>query len=638
MPVPDDPNRRKPTPRPIETPDESVGMDELLKMYDTKMSEFAEGDIVRGRVVQVTPTEVIVDIGFKSDGVLPREEMGGQGSDTDLKRGDEIEVYIERLEDSSGYVLLSREKAARMLVWDKIEDAFKSGDPVTGRVIDRVKGGLSVDVGVKAFLPGSLIDVRPVKNLDTMKGQEFTFKVISFDKKRNNVVLSRKAIVEVEQEGKKRQTFKELEEGKVTHGVVKNITDYGVFVDLGGVDGLLHITDISWGRVNHPSEFFNVSDEIEVVVLKFDPSNERVSLGYKQKTPDPWLDVVERYPLGSKVQGKVVSLTDYGAFVELEDGVEGLIHVSEMSWTRKVRNPSKILSAGTKVDAVVSDVNVSNRRISLSLKALEENPWNTIDQRYPVGSTISGKVRNLTDFGAFVEVEDGIDGLIHISDMSWNRRLKHPSEVLKKGDTVEARITSIDPENQRLSLSIKEFLPNEWDNYAKQHQVGEEVVGHVSKITDFGMFVRLSEGVEGLAHVSEIDRDGRTKLDKIFTPGEAVRAKVIKIDWNEKKIGLSLRDVALLTDEEKLQYEVQIEHTESLDEHTESLDEHTESLGDHTESQGEHTEVSSEHTDAQHTTDEEAQSTSAPSADASPHEAGDELAAPSDEPELKVQD
>jgi len=554
MSVPDDPKRGKPVTRPIESPDESVGMDELLKMYDTKMSQFAEGDIVRGRVVQVTPSEIIVDIGFKSDGVLPREEMRGEATDT-LKRGDEIEVYIERLDDSSGYVLLSREKAARMMIWDKIEEAFKSGDPVPGRVIDRVKGGLSVDVGVKAFLPGSLIDVRPVKNLDVMKGKDFLFKVISFDKKRNNVVLSRKAIVEVEQAGKKQQTFKELEEGKSTHGVVKNITDYGVFVDLGGVDGLLHITDISWGRVNHPSEFFNVGDEIEVIVLKFDPANERVSLGYKQKSADPWADVVERYPLGSKVQGKVVSLTDYGAFVELEDGVEGLIHVSEMSWTRKVRNPSKILSAGTVVEAVVSDVNVSNRRISLSLKALEENPWSTIDQRYPVGSTISGKVRNLTDFGAFVEVEEGIDGLIHISDMSWNRRLKHPSEVLKKGDTVEARITSIDPENQRLSLSIKEFLPNEWDNYAKEHQVGEEVVGTVSKITDFGMFVRLSEGVEGLAHVSEIERDGKAKLDKIYNPGEVVRARIIKIDWNEKKIGLSLRDVTLLTDEEKQEHE-----------------------------------------------------------------------------------
>jgi small subunit ribosomal protein S1 len=442
-----------------------------------------------------------------------------------------------------------------MLIWDKIEAAYKDDQPITGRVVDRVKGGLAVEVGgVKAFLPGSLIDTKPVKNLDALRGHEYNFKIVSFDKKRNNIVLSRRAIVEVEQASAKKDTFARLEEGKLTHGVVKNITDYGVFVDLGGVDGLLHITDISWGRVNHPSEYFNVGDEIEVIVLKFDPAAERVSLGYKQKSQDPWVDVVERYPLGTKVGGKVVSLADYGAFVELEEGVEGLIHVSEMSWTRKVRNPSKLLSIGTHVDAVVSDVNVQNRRISLSLKALEQNPWETIGERYPVGATISGKVRNLTDFGAFVEVEEGIDGLIHISDMSWNRRLKHPNEVLKKGDTVTARVINVDGENQRLSLSIKEFLPNEWDNFAKAHQVGEEVIGSVAKITDFGLFIRLADGVEGLSHVSEINRDPKVKLDKMFHLGEAVRARIIKIDWTDKKIGLTTRDVEPLTDAEREQH------------------------------------------------------------------------------------
>jgi small subunit ribosomal protein S1 len=336
--------------------------------------------------------------------------------------------------------------------------------------------------------------------------------------------------------------------------VVKNITDYGVFVDLGGVDGLLHITDVSWGRVNHPSEYFNVGDEIEVVVLKFDPTAERVSLGYKQKSQDPWHDVVQRYPLGSKVHGRVVSLTDYGAFIELEEGVEGLIHVSEMSWTKKVRNPSKLLAMGAEVDAVVTDVNVANRRISLSLKALEQNPWDTIAERYPIGAVITGKVRNLTDFGAFVEVEDGIDGLIHISDMSWNRRLKHPNEVLKKGDAVQARVISVDGDNQRLSLSIKEFLPNEWDNFAKSHNVGDELIGNVAKITDFGLFIRVADGVEGLAHISEISRDPKAKLDKTFHAGEAVRTRIIKIDWTDKKIGLSTRDVAPLTDEEIAQH------------------------------------------------------------------------------------
>jgi small subunit ribosomal protein S1 len=553
---------------------EGLGMDELLDIYDKKMASINEGDIIRGRILKVGASETVVDIGYKSEGLLPTAEITGYDGKVKVKPGDELDVFLERLEDSSGYVILSREKAERMLVWDRIEATFKADEAISGRVIDRVKGGLAVDVGgVKAFLPGSLIDTKPVKNLDTMRGQELKFKIVSFDKKRNNIVLSRRAIVEVEQEQQKKETFGRLEEGKLTHGTVKNITDYGVFVDLGGVDGLLHITDISWGRVNHPSEYFNVGDEIEVVVLKFDPSAGRVSLGYKQKSPDPWLDVVERYPLGTKVHGRVVSLTDYGAFVELEEGVEGLVHVSEMSWTRKVRNPSKMLSIGAEVEAVVSDVNVQNRRISLSLKALEQNPWDTIGERYPIGAVITGKVRNLTDFGAFVEVEEGIDGLIHISDMAWNRRLKHPSEVLKKGDNVQARVINVDGENQRLSLSIKEFLPNEWDNFAKTHNTGETVVGTVAKITDFGLFVRLAEGVEGLAHISEITRDPKMKLDKTFQPGEAVRARIIKIDWTDKKIGLSTRDVEPLTDEERAAAGAADEHAEH---HTEdAAAEHT---------------------------------------------------------------
>jgi small subunit ribosomal protein S1 len=558
MPSSDDPkNLKQPLQKGGETNDlEGLGMDELLDMYDRKMSNFAEGDIIRGRVLKVLGAEVVIDIGYKSEGVLPVHEVTGYDGKITVKPGDELDVYIERLENNSGYIVLSREKAERMLVWDRIEAAFKADEPIAGRVIERVKGGLAVDVGgVKAFLPGSLIDTKPVKNLDALRGHEYKFKIVSFDKKRNNVVLSRRAIVEVEQAAAKADTFSRLQEGQHTHGVVKNITDYGVFVDLGGVDGLLHITDVSWGRVNHPSEYFNVGDEIEVVVLKFDPTAERVSLGYKQKSQDPWTDVVQRYPLGSKVHGRVVSLTDYGAFIELEEGVEGLIHVSEMSWTKKVRNPSKLLAMGTEVDAVVTDVNVQNRRISLSLKALEQNPWDTISERYPIGAVVTGKVRNLTDFGAFVEVEDGIDGLIHISDMSWNRRLKHPNEVLKKGDAVQARVISVDGENQRLSLSIKEFLPNEWDNFAKSHNVGDELIGSIAKITDFGLFIRVADGVEGLAHISEISRDPKAKLDKAFHVGEAVRTKVIKIDWTDKKIGLSTRDVEPLTEAEIAQHE-----------------------------------------------------------------------------------
>ncbi len=545
---------KKPSqPRQADTNLESMGMDELLDLYTRPT--LAEGEIVKGRVLKVTPSDVVVDIGYKSEGLLPVGEVTSYDGQVKVKRGDEIEVFIERLEDSSGYVALSREKAARMRVWDDIEAAYKADQPINGRVIDRVKGGLQVDVGgVKAFLPGSLIDTKPVKNLDALRGHEMKFKIVSFDKKRSNVVLSRRAIVEVEQVAAKQATFGRLKEGELTHGVVKNITDYGVFVDLGGVDGLLHITDISWGRVTHPSEYFNVADEIEVVVLKFDPGSERVSLGYKQKSPDPWSDVSDRYPLGSRVKGRVVSLTDYGAFIELEEGVEGLIHVSEMSWTKKIRHPAKMLNIGDEVEAVVSDVNVPNRRISLSLKALEQNPWDTIAERYPVNSVIEGKVRNLTDFGAFVEVEEGIDGLIHISDMSWHRRLKHPSEVLKKGDTVKARVINVDGENQRLSLSIREFLPNEWDNYAKGHNIGDEVIGVVSKITDFGLFIRLADGVEGLAHVSEVHRDRGLKLDKAFHVGEPIRARVIKIDPAERKIGLTTRDVEPLTEEERAQH------------------------------------------------------------------------------------
>jgi len=557
MPSSDDPkNLNQPLRKGGEPNDlEGLGMDELLDIYDRKMSNFAEGDIIRGRVLKVLGAEVVIDIGYKSEGVLPVHEVTGYDGKITVKPGDELDVYIERLENNSGYIVLSREKAERMLVWDRIEAAFKADEPIAGRVIERVKGGLAVDVGgVKAFLPGSLIDTKPVKNLDALRGHEYKFKIVSFDKKRNNVVLSRRAIVEVEQAAAKADTFSRLQEGQHTHGVVKNITDYGVFVDLGGVDGLLHITDVSWGRVNHPSEYFNVGDEIEVVVLKFDPAAERVSLGYKQKSQDPWTDVVQRYPLGSKVHGRVVSLTDYGAFIELEEGVEGLIHVSEMSWTKKVRNPSKLLAMGTEVDAVVTDVNVQNRRISLSLKALEQNPWDTIAERYPIGAVVTGKVRNLTDFGAFVEVEDGIDGLIHISDMSWNRRLKHPNEVLKKGDAVQARVISVDGENQRLSLSIKEFLPNEWDNFAKSHNVGDELIGTIAKITDFGLFIRVADGVEGLAHISEISRDPKAKLDKTFHVGEAVRTRIIKIDWTDKKIGLSTRDVEPLTEAEIAQH------------------------------------------------------------------------------------
>ncbi len=444
--------------------------------------------------------------------------------------------------------MLSKEKAEKMKVWDEVEKAYTEGKVVAGRVIERIKGGLAVDIGVRAFLPGSLVDIRPVRNLDALRGKEFRMKVIKVNKRRGNIVLSRKAVLEEENVEKKKRTLESLEEGKHMRGVVKNITDYGAFVDLGGIDGLLHITDMSWGRINHPSELFNVGDEIDVVVLKFDRERERVSLGYKQSQSDPWERAAERYPPYSRIRGKVVSLTDYGAFIELEPGIEGLIHVSEMSWTKRVKHPSKILNIGDMVEAVVLEIDQNARRLSLGLKQTEPNPWDVVDQKYRVGDRITGKVRNLTDFGAFIEVEEGIDGLIHISDLSWNKRVKHPSELVKKGDMVETVILKIDTENQRLSLGLKQLAPNAYDDFFAVHRVGEVLEGKVARLTDFGAFIELEEGVEGLAHVSEIARERIEKPEDRIHPDQPVKVKIIRLDPQEKKIGLSIR--AVLEDEE----------------------------------------------------------------------------------------
>ena len=434
------------------------------------MRNLTEGEIVTGRIIGVTSNAVIVDVGYKSEGLIPIEEFTDRDGKLSVKVGEEVDVLLEKTEDLEGHVLLSYTKALRMRRWTEVERAYKDGRIIKGRVTDRIKGGLTVDVGLRAFLPGSLVDIKPVKNLESLRGQELDFKVISLDRRRNNIVLSRKAVLETELEKKKAETLKRLEEGARLRGTVKNITDYGVFIDLGGIDGLLHITDISWGRVNHPSEHFSVGDEVEVVVLKFDPETERVSLGYKQKQRRSLDAGRQEVPDRLARQGRVVSIVDYGAFVEIEEGVEGLIHVSEMSWTKKVVNPAKILEVGDEVEAIVSELDMDQRRISLSLRQTERNPWEELADTHPEGSVIEGKVRNLTEFGAFVEITDGIDGLIHVSDMSWTKRVKHPSEVLKKGDTVKARITNIDVENQRVSLSIKEFMPNEWEDFADKHQ------------------------------------------------------------------------------------------------------------------------------------------------------------------------
>lgn len=518
-----------------------LSYDEMVALYDESMRHLAEGEIVTGKVIDITSNDVVIDVGYKSEGLIPLQEFTSYDGELQVEVGDDVEVLLERAEDIEGHVLLSKRKAERLKVWSEIEKSYQAGETIKGRVIDRIKGGLTVDIGIRAFLPGSLVDIRPIKHLESLKGEELEFKVISMDKRRNNVVLSRKAILEREFKAKKAETLENLREGITMPGVVKNITDYGVFIDLGGIDGLLHITDISWGRVNHPSEHFSVGDETEVVILKFDPETERVSLGYKQRGEDPWVLVDKKYPLGSRVRGQVVSLVEYGAFVELEEGVEGLVHVSEMSWTKKVVNPSKILSPGDEVEAIVSELDLAQRRISLSLRQAERNPWEELLVSHPVGSVVEGKVRNLTEFGAFVQITDEIDGLVHVSDMSWTKRVKHPSEVLNRGDELKARITNIDVENQRVSLSIKEFLPNEWTTFAETHKVGDIVTGPVVNVTDFGIFVDIYDGLEGLAHVSEIDAE--SNLEELFPIGTFVNARVLRIEDEDKKVGLTMRGV-----------------------------------------------------------------------------------------------
>ena len=524
----------------------------MLDLYDSSFRNLAEGEVVKGTVLKVTDTEVVVDVGYKSEGLIAVQEFLDENGEVTVHPGDLVDVLLERTEDRDGYVVLSREKAEKMKIWDEVEKAYADRKVVIGRVIERIKGGLAVDIGVRAFLPGSQIDVRPVRNLDAMRGQELRMRVIKVNKKRGNIVLSRKVLLEEENAEKKKQTLDSLAEGKVLRGVVKNITDYGAFIDLGGIDGLLHITDMSWGRVSHPSELFKVNDEVDVIVLKYDPATERVSLGHKQLMQDPWNDVTDRYPVGARVQGKVVSLTDYGAFIELEPGVEGLIHVSEMSWSKRVKHPSKILTQGDSVEAMVLGVDAGARRISLGLKQVEANPWLELAEKYPVGSTITGKVRNLTEFGAFVEVEEGIDGLIHISDMSWSKRLKHPSEMLKKSDTVEAMVLNIDADNQRLSLGLKQLQTDIWDEFFSQNKVGDTVEGKVVRLTNFGAFVELAEGIEGLIHVSEFDeQEGGERLE--LKVDETYQMKIIKLIPSERKIGLSIR--ALRSDDYRTDWE-----------------------------------------------------------------------------------
>jgi small subunit ribosomal protein S1 len=517
------------------------------------VGDIEEGEVVRGRVVEVRDSEVLVDIGYKSEGTIAIEEFRHAG--TLPKVGEEIEVYLESKEDSEGLIVLSKDKADKIKVWDAISKSHDSGTPVEGKVVEVVKGGLSVDVGVRAFLPGSQVDLRPVKNLASMLGQIIRAKVIKLNRRRGNVVLSRRAVLEEEREEKRKHTLSVLSEGMVLTGAVKNITDYGAFIDLGGIDGLLHVTDMSWGRVGHPSEIFQIGDQVEVVVLHFDRETGRVSLGYKQKSSDPWAIVDARFPVGAKVQGRVVSLTNYGAFIELEPGVEGLVHVSEMSWTRRVRHPSKIVNVGDMVDVLVLDVNKATKRISLGMKQVEADPWATIDERYKPGERVQGKVRNLTDFGAFVELEPGVDGLLHISDMSWTRNIGHPSELLKKGQPIETQILNVDKDNKRISLGIKQIQPDPWESVTQRYPMGSRVTGKIVRLTDFGAFVELEPGVDGLLHVSQMSHRPIAAPSDLVNVGDELTLLVIRVDPNERRIGLSLKDVAATITEEPTQAE-----------------------------------------------------------------------------------
>ena len=521
----------------------------LLEDY-SHLAPPSRNEVLEGKVLKISGADVFIDVGYKSDGVAPVSQFTDFAGNVQIKPGDTVEVMIENGHTSEGYVLLSHEKASRLKVWDNLEKAMEQQLTILGRVLGRVKGGLSIDVGVRAFMPGSQVDVRPTRNVDQFNGQDIPVKVVKLNRKRGNVVVSRKLAMQEEVQARKTVTLESLHDGAVLTGTVKNLTDYGAFVDLGGLDGLLHVTDMSYGRVTHPSEVLHVGDEVTAVVLKYDPTKERVSLGLKQLAPDPWEGVVERYSIGSKVVGRVVSVTDYGAFVELEAGVEGLIHISEMTWSRRMKHPSKVVKPGDQVEAVVLELNTKDRRISLGLKQLEANPWTTVEDRYSVGSVVEGRVRNMTEFGAFIEIEEGIDGLVHISDLSWTKRVKHPSEILRKGSVVQAVILAIDAKSKRLSLGIKQLQPDAWETFFQQHDVNDVVHGKVLRVAGFGGFVELAEGVEGLCHFSEVPGwSGRKNDPSPLVPGEEIDFKIIKMNEAERKIGLSVK--ALADEEER---------------------------------------------------------------------------------------
>ncbi len=534
-------------PQPVAAQDSAVDPEEyqhLLEDY-SHLAPPARHEVLDGRVLKISGAEVFIDVGYKSDGVAPLSQFTDARGTINVRPGDIVDVMIESGRTSEGYVVLSHEKAARLKVWDNLEKALNEQLTISGLVIERVKGGLSVDVGVVAFMPGSQVDVRPVRNVEQFVGQSIPVKLVKLNRKRGNAVVSRKLAIKEEVDARKTITLDALHEGAVLTGTVKNLTEYGAFIDLGGIDGLLHVTDISYGRVAHPAEVLHVGDEITVQVLKFDPAKERVSLGVKQLMPDPWEGVAERFPLNSRVVGRVVSVTDYGAFVEIDTGVEGLIHISEMTWSRRMKHPSKVVKPGDEVETIVLEINTKDRRMSLGLKQLEANPWTTVEQRYSVGSVVEGRVRNMTEFGAFIEIEEGIDGLVHISDLSWTKRVKHPSEALRKGSVVQAVILAIDAAHKRLSLGIKQLQPDAWETFFQQHNVNDTVTGKILRLAGFGAFVEIAEGIEGLCHFSEVPGwSGRKSESGPLVPGDEMRFKIIRMNEAERKIGLSLKALA----------------------------------------------------------------------------------------------
>lgn len=520
--------------------EEEMDMEQSFEsMFEDSMQELNVGDVVRGTVVQVSDDHVVVDVGYKSEGVIPLAEFKDEEGKIDVKVGDVVDVLFERRENDSGQIGLSKEKADRQKIWGSLEE----GAVVEGKIVGRIKGGLTVDIGINAFLPGSQVDLRPVRNLEKLLGATFDFKIIKLNKRRGNIVLSRRVLLEEQRENMRTDTLETLTEGQVVEGIVKNLTDYGSFIDLGGIDGLLHITDMSWGRVNHPSDVLSVGEKINVKILKYDRERERVSLGLKQITPDPWLEVESAYPVDAKVQGKVVSLTDYGAFIELEDGVEGLIHVSEMSWTKRIKHPNKLLTVGDEVETLVLALDIPNRRISLGLKQIEPNPWEVIGEKFPVGTIIEGQVKNITDFGVFVGVDEGIDGLVHISDLSWTKRVKHPSEIFKKGDTVKAVVLNIDRENERFSLGLKQLTPDPWEAIPVKYAPGTIVRGKATSVTDFGVFLEIEEGIEGLIHVSELSQEKVESPKDFASVGDEFEAVVLNVDTVDRKIALSVKQL-----------------------------------------------------------------------------------------------